>query len=155
MLLLATCDCAKPGSLHLSLSFSVAPTDAITLTHSHTHTHLQTTSLCIATPTQRACCPSLRGSKMLLGAARSAGRACASSAQAFRHQLGRASSSAPHADTSSDADSELQSFREHVKAFAQSTVAPHAEQIDRANSFPSDGVDLWREMGSFGLLGER
>lgn len=46
----------------------------------------------------------------------------------------------------------LREFRENVAQFAASVVAPHAEHIDRANSFPM-GVDLWREMGAFGLLG--
>jgi len=38
--------------------------------------------------------------------------------------------------------------------WAAGTISPQmAEQIDRSNSFPKD-VDLWREMGAFGLLGE-
>ena len=48
---------------------------------------------------------------------------------------------------------ELEEFREQVRDFAQAVVAPHAEEIDRSNNFPSS-VDLWRELGSFGLLGE-
>lgn len=31
-------------------------------------------------------------------------------------------------------------------------IAPHAEEIDRSNSFPNS-MDLWAEMGAFGLLG--
>ena len=31
-------------------------------------------------------------------------------------------------------------------------IAPHAAEIDRSNSFPSS-LDLWAELGSFGLLG--
>lgn len=42
--------------------------------------------------------------------------------------------------------------RENVQQFARSVVAPHAEHVDRTNNFPTD-VDLWREMGEFGLLG--
>ncbi|MEW5317387.1 MAG: hypothetical protein WDW38_008687 [Sanguina aurantia] len=48
--------------------------------------------------------------------------------------------------------SELEDFREHIREFARSTVAPHAEAIDRSNSFPTN-VDLWTEMGAQGLLG--
>jgi hypothetical protein len=50
------------------------------------------------------------------------------------------------------ASAALEEFRENVREFAQATIAPHAEHIDRANSFPAD-VDLWRSMGDFGLLG--
>lgn len=39
-----------------------------------------------------------------------------------------------------------------VREFAAKMIAPHAEEVDRTNSFPKS-VDLWREMGSFGLLG--
>ncbi|KAF8062059.1 isovaleryl-CoA dehydrogenase [Scenedesmus sp. PABB004] len=46
----------------------------------------------------------------------------------------------------------LDEFREAVAGFAASVVAPHAEEIDRSNAFPTS-VDLWREMGAFGLLG--
>eukprot|EP00879_Flechtneria_rotunda_P006687 GHRR01007027.1.p1 GENE.GHRR01007027.1~~GHRR01007027.1.p1 ORF type:complete len:192 (+),score=28.18 GHRR01007027.1:101-676(+) len=49
-------------------------------------------------------------------------------------------------------DSALQEFRESVEQFARTVIAPHAEHVDRNNSFPSD-VDLWHEMGNFGLLG--
>jgi hypothetical protein len=47
----------------------------------------------------------------------------------------------------------LREFRENVREFAQTVVAPHAEHVDRSNNFPTD-VDLWRQMGEFGLLGE-
>lgn len=47
----------------------------------------------------------------------------------------------------------LREFRENVREFAQTVVAPHAEHVDKSNNFPTD-VDLWREMGEFGLLGE-
>ena len=69
--------------------------------------------------------------------------------------LGRALSSAAQAAPISEGDraAELDSFREHVREFAKGTIALHAEHIDRSNSFPAT-VDLWREMGSFGLLGE-
>lgn len=48
----------------------------------------------------------------------------------------------------------LQEFRENVAAFAQSAIAPHAEEVDRSNDFPKS-VNLWKEMGDFGLLGEQ
>lgn len=43
-------------------------------------------------------------------------------------------------------------FRENVNEFAQTTIAPHAEHVDRSNNFPTD-VNLWHELGNFGLLG--
>lgn len=48
---------------------------------------------------------------------------------------------------------DLDEFREQVREFAQGVVAPHAEEIDRSNNFPTS-VNLWKEMGGFGLLGE-
>jgi isovaleryl-CoA dehydrogenase len=48
----------------------------------------------------------------------------------------------------------LQEFRENVAEFAQSVIAPHAEEVDKSNDFPKS-VNLWKEMGDFGLLGER
>lgn len=54
---------------------------------------------------------------------------------------------------SSAADEDpLQEFRENVAQFAQSVIAPHAEEVDKANDFPKS-VNLWKEMGDFGLLG--
>lgn len=46
----------------------------------------------------------------------------------------------------------LQEFRENVAEFAQSVIAPHAEEVDKGNDFPKS-VNLWKEMGDFGLLG--
>jgi hypothetical protein len=38
--------------------------------------------------------------------------------------------------------------------WAAGTISPQmAEEVDRSNTFPKD-VDMWREMGAFGLLGE-
>jgi isovaleryl-CoA dehydrogenase len=47
----------------------------------------------------------------------------------------------------------LREFRENVREFAHTVVAPHAEHVDRSNNFPTE-VDLWKEMGEFGLLGK-
>lgn len=43
-------------------------------------------------------------------------------------------------------------FRENVGQFAQAVIGPHAEEVDKANDFPKS-VNLWKEMGDFGLLG--
>ncbi|CAN8255026.1 unnamed protein product [Cochlearia groenlandica] len=48
-------------------------------------------------------------------------------------------------------DTQLQ-FKESVSKFAQDVIAPHAEHIDRTNSFPKD-VNLWKLMGEFNLHG--
>ncbi|KAK3275341.1 hypothetical protein CYMTET_16521 [Cymbomonas tetramitiformis] len=49
-------------------------------------------------------------------------------------------------------EAELNEFRENVRCFAQEQIAPFAESIDRENTFPKE-VNLWKEMGDFGLLG--
>jgi isovaleryl-CoA dehydrogenase len=41
-------------------------------------------------------------------------------------------------------------IRESVRDFAQSEIAPRAEEIDRTNQFP---IDLWPRMGALGLHG--
>lgn len=40
-----------------------------------------------------------------------------------------------------------------MQQWAAGIITPQmAEEVDRTNNFPKD-VDMWREMGSFGLLG--
>jgi len=41
-------------------------------------------------------------------------------------------------------------LRDSVRAFAANEIAPRAADIDRQNEFPND---LWRKMGSLGILG--
>ena len=43
-------------------------------------------------------------------------------------------------------------FRELVRDFATSLIAPHAAEIDRSNSMPSQ-KNLWTELGHMGLHG--
>ena len=45
---------------------------------------------------------------------------------------------------------ETQALRETVRDFAEAEISPRAAEIDRLNDFPAD---LWRKMGSLGLLG--
>ncbi|MEH7826597.1 isovaleryl-CoA dehydrogenase [Gemmobacter denitrificans] len=49
-----------------------------------------------------------------------------------------------------DLGEDIAAMRDMVHAWAQDRVKPIAAQVDRDNVFPSD---LWREMGSLGLLG--
>jgi isovaleryl-CoA dehydrogenase len=41
-------------------------------------------------------------------------------------------------------------LRDSVRSFADDEIAPRAADIDRSNDFP---MDLWRKMGSLGILG--
>src|SRR6266849_150868 len=45
---------------------------------------------------------------------------------------------------------EIDMLRATVRGFAQAEIAPSAAEIDRSNQFPSD---LWKKMGTLGLLG--
>ena len=49
-----------------------------------------------------------------------------------------------------DLGSDMTMLRETVADFAQDKIAPHAAEIDRANSFPRE---LWPQLGALGLLG--
>ncbi|KAG2427925.1 hypothetical protein HXX76_011912 [Chlamydomonas incerta] len=82
------------------------------------------------------------------GVAQSRARAPAPLALALRRLL----SSAPESSQSESSVGALKEFRAQVQGFAQQAIAPHAEAIDRANDFPTS-VNLWKELGSFGLLG--
>lgn len=63
-------------------------------------------------------------------------------------------SSARHMSFEAGGEDPLQEFRENVAQFAQSVIAPYAEEVDKANDFPKS-VNLWKEMGDFGLLGRQ
>lgn len=67
--------------------------------------------------------------------------------------LRRLFSSAPEVSQAESSAGALKEFRAQVQEFAQQAIAPHAEAIDRENDFPTS-VNLWKELGSFGLLGE-
>ena len=49
-----------------------------------------------------------------------------------------------------DLGSDITMLRDTVVDFAQDKIAPHAAEIDRANSFPRE---LWPQLGALGLLG--
>jgi len=45
---------------------------------------------------------------------------------------------------------DIEALRDTVRDFAQAEIAPRAAEIDRSDQFP---MDLWRKMGSLGVLG--
>src|SRR5438552_18340097 len=45
---------------------------------------------------------------------------------------------------------DIDMLRATVRGFARAEIAPRAAEIDRSNQFPSD---LWKKMGTHGLLG--
>ena len=45
---------------------------------------------------------------------------------------------------------DIEALRDTVRDFAQSEIAPRAAEVDRSDQFP---MDLWRKMGSLGVLG--
>lgn len=45
---------------------------------------------------------------------------------------------------------DVDALRDNVQRWAKDRLGPHAAEIDRQNSFPSD---IWRELGGLGLLG--
>eukprot|EP00878_Enallax_costatus_P003346 GHUV01003554.1.p1 GENE.GHUV01003554.1~~GHUV01003554.1.p1 ORF type:complete len:439 (+),score=84.70 GHUV01003554.1:141-1457(+) len=68
------------------------------------------------------------------------------------HLWSPSNSTRKYSSSSKCSPEELAEFRENVADFAKTSIAVHAEEVDKTNDFPKT-VDLWREMGDFGLLG--
>ncbi|CAG7852940.1 SubName: Full=Probable isovaleryl-CoA dehydrogenase {ECO:0000313/EMBL:CCA74721.1} [Serendipita indica DSM 11827] len=45
---------------------------------------------------------------------------------------------------------EQQEFRSSIETFAQRSLLPRADEIDKTNQFP---MDMWKQFGEMGLLG--
>lgn len=73
--------------------------------------------------------------------------------ESLRRGLAAEPNRASPSGTSSSED--LDGFRSHVREFVRSLITQElAESIDKNNEFPPKSkVDLWKEMGNFGLLG--
>ena len=56
----------------------------------------------------------------------------------------------PYKALNFDLGEELDMLRDMATQFAQSEIAPRAQDIDQSNEFP---VDLWKKLGELGLLG--
>lgn len=58
----------------------------------------------------------------------------------------------PEADDAQGHSVDLAEFRDTVRTFARTHVAPHAAEIDRLNGYPP-GFEFWRAAGEWGLHG--